>query len=67
MPNIYPDPGIQPLRRRDPGEKRYFPVIQEKGKRYRLQSVRRICEKNGGADSFTYKDGIFTAKVMLHD
>lgn len=32
-----------------------------------LQSVRRICEKNGGADSFTYKDGIFTAKVMLHD
>ena len=30
-----PDPGIQPLRRRDPGEKRYFPVIQEKGKRYR--------------------------------
>ena len=30
-----------------------------------IQSVRHIAEKNGGADSFTYKNGIFTAKIML--
>ena len=30
-----------------------------------IQSVRHIAEKNGGADSFSYKNGIFTAKIML--
>ena len=30
-----------------------------------IQSVRHIAEKNGGASSFTYENGIFTAKVML--
>lgn len=44
-----------------------FQSSKRKGNGIGLQSVRRICEKNGGADSFTYKDGIFTAKVMLHD
>ena len=30
-----------------------------------IQSVRRIAEKNGGASTFTYEDGIFSAKIML--
>lgn len=30
-----------------------------------LQSVRRIAEKNGGAATFSYSDGIFTARIML--
>lgn len=31
-----------------------------------VQSVRRIAEKTGGASTFTYLDGVFMAKVMLH-
>lgn len=30
-----------------------------------IQSVRHIAEKNGGDSSFTYENGIFTAKIML--
>lgn len=30
-----------------------------------IQSVRHIAEKSGGASSFTYRDGIFCAKVMI--
>lgn len=30
-----------------------------------IQSIRRISEKNGGGSDFTYKNGIFTAKIML--
>ena len=30
-----------------------------------IESVRHIAEKNGGACSFTYENGIFSAKVML--
>ena len=30
-----------------------------------LQSVRRIAEKNGGAATFSFADGIFTARIML--
>lgn len=31
-----------------------------------VQSVRRIAEKTGGASTFTYLNGVFMAKVMLH-
>ena len=30
-----------------------------------IESVRRISEKNGGSSSFQYKNGIFTAKIIL--
>ena len=30
-----------------------------------IESVRHIIDKNGGACSFTYENGIFSAKVML--
>ena len=30
-----------------------------------IQSVRHIAEKNGGDSSFTYENGVFTAKIML--
>ena len=30
-----------------------------------IQSVRRLCEKNGGSSVFDYKNGEFTAKAML--
>lgn len=30
-----------------------------------IQSVRRICEKCGGASTFTYTEDVFTAQVML--
>ena len=30
-----------------------------------IQSVRHIAEKTGGASTFTYQNGIFSAKVML--
>lgn len=30
-----------------------------------IQSVRRICEKNGGASNFSCEDGIFIAQLML--
>lgn len=30
-----------------------------------IQSVRHIAEKSGGDSSFTYENGVFTAKIML--
>ena len=30
-----------------------------------IQSIRHITERNGGASSFTYKDGEFMAKIMI--
>lgn len=30
-----------------------------------IQSVRRIAEKTGGSSSFSYENGVFTARVML--
>lgn len=30
-----------------------------------IQSVRRIAEKNGGASTFTHKNGVFYARIML--
>ena len=30
-----------------------------------IQSVQHIAEKTGGASTFTYQDGVFSAKVML--
>lgn len=42
-----------------------FQSTKRKGNGVGIQSVRRIAEKSGGASTFTYQDGIFTAKVML--
>ena len=42
-----------------------FQSSKRKGDGVGIQSVRRICEKNGGASTFSHEDGIFTAKVML--
>ena len=39
---------------------------KRKGGGIGVQSVRRIAEKTGGASTFTYLDGVFMAKVMLH-
>ena len=30
-----------------------------------IESVRHITDKNGGACDFTYKDGIFSAKIIF--
>ena len=30
-----------------------------------IQSVRHIAEKNGGASTFAYQNGVFCAKIML--
>ena len=30
-----------------------------------IQSVRRICEKNGGASNFSCENGVFIAQIML--
>ncbi|MGN1331585.1 MAG: ATP-binding protein [Lachnospiraceae bacterium] len=43
-----------------------FLSTKRKGNGVGIQSVRRISEKNGGANSFTYTKGVFTAKVMIH-
>ena len=42
-----------------------FQSSKRKGDGVGIQSVRRICEKNGGANTFAYDNGVFTAKVML--
>ena len=42
-----------------------FQSSKRKGDGVGIQSVRRICEKNGGASTFSHEDGIFTVKVML--
>lgn len=42
-----------------------FQSSKRRGSGIGIQSVRRIAEKNGGASTFAYRDGVFTAKVML--
>ncbi len=42
-----------------------FQSSKRKGSGVGIQSVRRIAEKNGGDSTFSYNDGIFTAKIML--
>lgn len=42
-----------------------FQSSKRKGNGVGIQSVRRIADKNGGGTTFTYENGIFTAKVML--
>ena len=42
-----------------------FRSSKRKGNGIGIQSIRRIAEKGGGDSSFTYNNGIFTAKVML--
>ena len=42
-----------------------FRSSKRKGPGVGIQSVRHIAEKTGGASTFTYQDGTFTAKVML--
>ncbi len=42
-----------------------FRSSKRKGNGIGIQSVRRIAEKGGGDSTFTYNNGIFTAKVML--
>lgn len=43
-----------------------FQSSKRRGNGVGIQSVRRICEKNGGAEAFTCENGIFTAKIMMH-
>lgn len=43
-----------------------FQSSKRKGNGVGIQSVRRISEKSGRANAFTYENGIFTAKIMLH-
>ena len=42
-----------------------FQSTKHSGNGIGIQSIRHITERNGGASSFTYKDGEFTAKIML--
>ena len=42
-----------------------FRSSKRKGNGVGIQSVRHIAEKTGGASTFTYQNGTFTAKVML--
>lgn len=42
-----------------------FQSSKRKGNGIGIQSVRHICEKNGGDSNFTYESGIFTAQIML--
>lgn len=42
-----------------------FRSSKRKGNGIGIQSVRHIAEKTGGASTFTYQGGIFSAKVML--
>ena len=42
-----------------------FLSSKRKGNGVGIQSVRHISEKSGGANAFTYENGVFTAKVML--
>lgn len=42
-----------------------FLSSKRKGNGVGIQSVRHISEKSGAANSFTYEDGVFTAKVMI--
>ena len=42
-----------------------FRSSKRRGNGVGIQSVRHIAEKTGGASTFTYQDGSFSAKVML--
>ena len=42
-----------------------FQSSKRSGNGIGIESVRHIIDKNGGACDFTYKDGIFSAKIML--
>ena len=42
-----------------------FRSSKRKGNGVGIQSVRHIAEKNGGASIFTYRDNVFSAKIML--
>ena len=42
-----------------------FQSSKRKGEGVGIQSVRHIAEKTGGASTFTYQNGVFSAKVML--
>ena len=42
-----------------------FRSSKRKGNGIGIQSVRHIAEKNGGASTFAYQDGVFCAKIML--
>ena len=42
-----------------------FRSSKRKGNGVGIRSVRHIAEKTGGANTFTYQNGTFTAKVML--
>ena len=42
-----------------------FQSSKRSGNGIGIESVRYITEKNGGACDFAYKDGIFSAKIML--
>ena len=42
-----------------------FRSSKRRGNGVGIQSVRHIAEKTGGASTFTYQGGIFSAKVML--
>ena len=42
-----------------------FRSSKRRGNGIGIQSVRHIAEKTGGASTFTYQNGVFSAKVML--
>lgn len=42
-----------------------FQSSKRKGNGIGIQSIRHICEKNGGNSHFVYENGIFTAQLML--
>ena len=42
-----------------------FQSTKHSGNGIGIQSIRHITERNGGASSFTYKDGEFMAKIMI--
>ena len=42
-----------------------FRSTKRKGNGIGIQSVRHIAEKNGGASTFAYQNGVFCAKIML--
>ena len=42
-----------------------FQSSKHSGNGIGIESVRHTTDKNGGACDFTYKDGIFSAKIML--
>ena len=43
-----------------------FQSTKHKGNGIGVQSVRRIAEKTNGACIFSYQNGVFSAKVMMH-